>query len=407
MGRVNADLDESNSSGSSKPPAGSLHSVPSIEKSGYYKGVSPHYPFLLYRTGREKHPYKGPMGGWEEYSHKSIQGVYGTRLNEVWGTVGPLIRLIIRRNEIRYPSIDVARFITHDHDDGQFPGPVVIWIGVYPDSTTANTAHEVSKEILTLLKEHQIEDVEVEWRESVVRDTKGSALLPTVSSWDPTASVRGPLTAVLGIPIATAERPNVEGNLGFFFCEGRDQNGDVSNRILAATCHHVLFENAQADYTRNLPTMDSKDVRLLSYSRFQKLLDDVKDKMNGCYSAIRSRERKLSLKEDRDPNVVGEGNHELEQNDPQLVRERKTVAILERFYADTLRDWGDSANRNIGTIDYCPPISSDVKGLVEDGIDKDVGFTEDWGTFETHEDRWKDAFQGNFLDLSVSRFDFS
>ena len=342
------------------------------------------------------------MGGWEEYTHKSIQGVYGTRLNEVWGTVGPLIRLIIRRNEIHYSSIDVARFITHDHDDGQFPGPVVIWIGVYPDSTTANTAHEVSKEILTLLKEYQIEDVEVEWRESVVRDAASPALLPTVSHRDPTVSLRSPLTAALGIPIATAERPNVEGNLGFFFCEGRDRNGDVSNRILAVTCHHVLFENAQANYTRNLPTMGSKDVRLLSYSRFQKLLDDIKREMKGCYSAIQGRERKLSLKEDRDPNVVGEGDHELEQNDPQLVRERKTVAILERFYADTLRDWGDSASRRIGTIDCYPPISSDVKGLEDDGIDRDVGFTEDWGTFVLLKEMWKDTFKGNVLDLGAS-----
>ena len=383
------------------------HSVPDIEKSGYYKGVSPYYPFLLYRTGREKYPYHGPMGPWERYSHKSIQGVYGTRLNEVWGTVGPLIRLIIRRNEIRYSSIDVARFITHDHDDGRFPGPVVIWIGVYPDSTTATTAHEVSKEILTLLKEHQIEDVEVEWRESVVRDTKGSALLPTVSSWDPTASVRGPLTTALGIPIATAERPNVEGNLGFFFREGRDRNGDVSNRILAVTCHHVLFEKAQLDYARDTPMMPARDVRLLSLSRFQKLLDDIKTEIRHRSFEIDRRKYVLKSEKNRHPRAEGEDEDELERSDEILTSEGKAAAELERFYADTLRDWGDSANRNIGTIDYCPPISSDVKGLVEDGIDKDVGFTEDWGTFKTHEDRWKDAFQGNFLDLSVSRFDFS
>ena len=124
--------------------------------------------------------------------------------------------------------------------------------------------------------------------------------------------------------------------------------------------------------------------------------------MNGCYSAIRSRERKLSLKEDHDPNVVGEADHELEETDRQLVRERKTVAILERFYADTLRDWGDSASRNIGTIDCCPPISSDVKGLEDDGIDRDVGFTEDWGTFVLLKERWKDTFRGNVLDLGAS-----
>ena len=314
MSRVNTDLDESNSSGSSKPPAGSLHSVPDIEKSGYYKGVSPSYPILLYRTGRERHPYHGPMGPWERYTHKSIQGVYGTRLNEVWGTVGPLIRLIIRRNKIRYSSIDVARFITHDQDNGQFPGPVVIWIGVYPDSTTADTSHEVSQEILALLKEYQIEDVEVEWRESVVRDATGPALLPIVHDLEPTASVRGPLTTALGIPIATAERPNVEGNIGFFFREGRDRNGDLSNRVLAVTCHHVLFEKAQTSYDRDRPTMATKYVRLLSLSRFQNLLDNIKNEIEDRYLTIGSREHHLRSKKISDPNIAGEDEHELEKN---------------------------------------------------------------------------------------------
>ena len=105
----------------------------------------------------------------------------------------------------------------------------------------------------------------------------------------------------------------------------------------------------------------------------------------------------------RSGTVQGEGEDELERsNDEILTRERKAAADLERFYDDTLRDWGDSANRNVGTIDYCPPISSDVKGLMEDGIDRDVGFTEDWGAFVLFEDKWKATFKGNVLDRGAS-----
>ena len=82
----------------------------------------------------------------------------------IWSIVGPLVRDLIKTQKIRYTSIDVARFITHYADKKDSPGPVVIWIGVSPGSTTVNTAHDVSENILGLLESYGIEDVEVEWR---------------------------------------------------------------------------------------------------------------------------------------------------------------------------------------------------------------------------------------------------
>ncbi len=87
------------------------------------------------------------------------------------------------------------------------PGPVVIWIGVYPGPTTADTAHDVSENVLGLLESYEIEGVEVEWRESVFWRAVGPPLLRIVGNNHAAVDVCGALTAttaILGVPIATA-----------------------------------------------------------------------------------------------------------------------------------------------------------------------------------------------------------
>ena len=61
-----------------------------------------------------------------------------------------------------------------------------------------------------------------------------------------------------------------------------------------------------------------------------------------------------------------------------LADENKAIDDLEKFYTNVMKDRGDSEHRNIGTIDYSPPISCSVGG---------ENFTEDWGAFALHEDR--------------------
>lgn len=66
-----------------------------------------------------------------------------------------------------YSSIGTVRFVTGEGDAGT-PGPVVIWIAVPPGSTSPDTAHKVSQDILALLAENGVEDVVVEWTEGTV-----------------------------------------------------------------------------------------------------------------------------------------------------------------------------------------------------------------------------------------------
>ena len=65
-------------------------------------------------------------------------------------------------------SINAARFVTEGEDGEETRGPVVIWVCVYPGSTSADTAHQVSQGILELLEKNGVEDVEVEWFEGVI-----------------------------------------------------------------------------------------------------------------------------------------------------------------------------------------------------------------------------------------------
>lgn len=86
-------------------------------------------------------------------------------------TVGPEICDLIKAWKINLSSVNPARFFTHgppgeEEKNGNL-GPVVIWIGVIPGSTSSNTAHEVSQEILSLLRKNRVEDAVVEWREAV------------------------------------------------------------------------------------------------------------------------------------------------------------------------------------------------------------------------------------------------
>jgi prolyl-tRNA synthetase len=95
-------------------------------------------------------------------------------LNEVWDTVAPEIRKIIKSYGImKSYTIDTARFFTHappggDEKKGSL-GPVVVWICIQPGAISADIAHDASQQILTLLQKHEVEGVVVEWRESVVQ----------------------------------------------------------------------------------------------------------------------------------------------------------------------------------------------------------------------------------------------
>ena len=155
----------------------SPYAVSQYERITYYNGITDDgdHPVLLYRSDLFINPFPRPTGKHAHLPTKSVRGVFNTALNKVWDTVGPQIRDLVKARKVRYSSIDPARFVTYGEDDARTLGPIVIWIGVYPGSTSPDTAHEASQDILALLVKNGVEGAVVEWREAVPLKLAGPA----------------------------------------------------------------------------------------------------------------------------------------------------------------------------------------------------------------------------------------
>ncbi|KAI6035569.1 hypothetical protein F5J12DRAFT_902356 [Pisolithus orientalis] len=160
----------------------SKHGPDPYERASYYNGITGDgdHPELVYCSDSLTMPFPKPIGRFFHIPIKSVCGVFGTPLNQVWGAVLPQICNVIEAQKIQWSSIALACFFTHslpgEEEKGSL-GLVVIWIGVLPSSTSPETAHNVSQEILALLQKHEVEGVVVEWREVVAQRLADSLLL--------------------------------------------------------------------------------------------------------------------------------------------------------------------------------------------------------------------------------------
>ena len=117
--------------------------------------------------------------------------------------------------------------------------PVTIWVGVLPNTLTSETAFHSSSDILDLLKEHGIFDIDVAFRESIVKSYSGPELFAPVPDLDPLKAVIDTATTALGLPIAGLKTLNIQGTMGFYFKAGQD--------LYAVTARHVLFPEDQSN----------------------------------------------------------------------------------------------------------------------------------------------------------------
>ncbi|KAF8260461.1 hypothetical protein EI94DRAFT_1610857 [Lactarius quietus] len=360
----------------------------------YYSGISPTPPKLVYRTGSLKTPWIKPTGLESYRKLKQVRGVFGHRINDVWEDVGPQFRDLLNTQGVAWTSIDVARFITDGDGDEKIRGPVVLWIGVRPDSLQGEDAFNSGEEILDLLARFQIDDVEVEYRESVYRRSVGPALLRSVSNHNTTVDVRGPLTPALGLPIAASDRPDAQGTMALYFGEGGD-----SDKVLGLTCHHFLFKtDAQTndDYVFAGASSPRKNVQLLGTRAFDKLLASIKLRIGRHGIMVELYKEEIKTLEERengdDEEDVEEAREELEKTRPLLASANRAIEDLERFYKQVKSEWGPPAQRTIGHIRSSPAVAFHVGPK---------GFTEDWGAFQLDGPKFKDAFKGNYIDLGT------
>ncbi|KAG6850417.1 hypothetical protein H0H93_013642 [Arthromyces matolae] len=363
-----------------------------FERISYYNGIAANgdHPDLLYRSNSSTTPFQTPRPTtrFGHIPNKSLRGVFDTSLNPVWPTVGPQICNILKTHNIRWVSIDPARFFTHEEDEQGCLGPPVIWVGVQPGSTTSHSAHEVSQEILAILLQNGVQDVVIEWRETVLQRLVGPPLMPHVITYDPTHHLRRFLTPLLGVPLATQgmeEEEGAQGTLTLWFHENKDNKGNQSKKVYGVTNCHVLRKNTHDEYQHESST--PKDcVQVCGARRFQRGLDEIQQAIDDHRKLVERFKKDVAVmeKESCDENaklLVG-----LKSN---IEQKEGVIVDLQAFYEEVKRGW--SNDRNIGHVEYAAPITVDVEG--------GTLFTSDWAVFSAAEEKIKDNFQGNVVDL--------
>ncbi|KAH9053302.1 hypothetical protein EDB87DRAFT_1676842 [Lactarius vividus] len=329
------------------------HTPDKYERTSYYNGITGDgdYPELVYRSDFLTTPFPKPVGRHANIPIKSLRGVFDTPLNGIWDTVGLKIRDLIKARKINWSSIDPARFFTHGPlgEKGSL-GPIVIWVGVIPSSTSSDTAHEVSQEILTLLLENAVKDAVVEWREAV------HPSCAIVGSDNATHYVRRFLTALLGIPLVTKgmEQEDAQGTLTL--C---DEVYGVSN------CH-VLREDTTIEYEQRGGAPKDYVRKAIGDRR---LLADLWARE---IVTLRAKERQDAV-----------NAKAILANRRGLEDEKEAIAYLEALYWSNINLY-----RDIDHVQYAAPITVDVEG--------GTLYTSDWAASLATEAKVKDEFEGNY-----------
>ncbi|KAF8970664.1 hypothetical protein BDZ97DRAFT_55681 [Flammula alnicola] len=386
--------DSTSSTSPSSPP----YSVSKAEATFYYSGL-PSSPRLVYRTGTT--PWIKPTGPQAQRELKELRQVFGHKLNAVWKDLGPKVCDFLDSAGVWWTTIDVVRFIKVGK--GEAVGPVVLWIGVFPETLFGEDAHTAAYGCLDLLEKFGITDVEVEFRESIYTRSAGPNLLKPVSDLHPTVDVRGPLTPALGLFIAAQATPHVEGTGGLYLAEGGD-----SKKVLLVTARHVLFppnEGPNLDYTRTNTSTRRRNILLLGTEAFDNLAKSIKIKIgrHGVMAEHYSRQieelqeqieklKEREAGEDEDEDDVEEATGELEKIQRLLDEANKAMEALDKFHDEVRKKWRQPSQRVLGHIIRSPPITLGA------GTE---GFTEDYAVVELDSSKIEKAFVGNAIDLGA------
>ncbi len=234
------------------------HFVSEQEAWSYFSGL-PSSPRLVHRTGTT--PWKKPSG-FDWGLKEALIPVFGHKLVDVCGELGPKVVAYLDSVNVKFTTIDGVRFVF----GGEPAGPITLWIGLLPESLSAEHAHTAERGCMALFNEFDNNDVEIEFRESIYTRSAGPKLLEPGSSLDPTVGVRGALTPALGLRIASKDTPHVEGTGGFHFAEGGD-----SDKVFLATAGHVFPPDAALTTTMSPQTPAHL---VTTYNDFVTCIDD-------------------------------------------------------------------------------------------------------------------------------------
>lgn len=248
---------------------------------------------------------------------------------------------------VRFKADDPGKWTEDDKDtnnEGHFEAakptisPVTIWIGVFPDSISATTAHNAAQVVLALLKDYQITDVDIKYRESLYTCKAGLPLFKPIkySALDPLVDLVTPLTPALGLSISTKARPDVQGTMAVYLAEGGNRN-----RLLGLLCHHVLIGHKEGNINYVChPSGPPRDVILLSKKALNNLMDTTTSRMQHHGKQIERWREELEETEESADALDAEEVKSLQNKLHSLLEEaNKEVKALKVLYDLIQKEW--------------------------------------------------------------------
>ncbi|KAG8743140.1 hypothetical protein FRC10_000357 [Ceratobasidium sp. 414] len=365
-----------NTSSSVFPAEVSPYDVPKLEAYLYYAGLSGpsgRGPKLIYRTSCDKFvPPDGPKAYRRLMKLRTAPENHKLGEDDLWDRVRADVVKLLDQRGIRLSSVDLVRFawveknvdqedqedqdnVNYDDiaptkpvvDGTVYTTPVTIWVGVLPDTTTGEQAYNSSRDILDLLKQYNITDVDVAYRESMVEFLGGPELFAPVSDFDPLKGVIDSLSTPLGLPVAGLGA-EVQGTLGFYFRIGED--------LYAVTARHVLFKDeANAEY--NYVAGPKKKVIVMGRHAFTNHLAFLQSTIRTLLDTAEYLKTRITALVEGDGSCAGQSALELLKTLEQLTKTRTKIDVLEAHFVMVKKKWSKAKNRVIGHVVWAPPIS--------------------------------------------------
>ncbi len=320
---------------------------------------------------------------------KHLYPVYDHKLGDKWEDVRPKVRDLLDKQQVRFSTIDLVRFRTvPDQQTPAVISPVVIWVGVLPDSLAGEDAFNSANAILALLEDEGITAVDIEFRESVFRRSVGAELYEPASDLDAMRHVIDPLTTALGLPIAAAKTPHFQGTMGFYFKDGDDFYG--------VTARHVLFptDEDNSDYTYN-HSEPRKEVLLMGAKSWDDYLKSVQIEIGNLGTAAEIHRESIGRLEGRaegDAPAAEKAKKELRKTRELLDETTDAINELQELYEQTKKDFSEPNQRVIGHVVWSPAITI---GTAQHGFTKDVCVV------KLDKARFLPNFKGNVIDLGA------
>jgi len=356
----------------------------SEEAEFYYSGL-PSNPRLVSRTSTSR--WTAPCWPDAYNKPKELRPVGMHPIVDIWED--HLSRKLVQcldSKQVSWTSIDIVRI---GYAGESFP-PLILWIGVEPDSLSLEDGATVAYSCHQILVESRITDVDVEIRESSVTPLVGPKLLaPTLSS-NATAEIRNPLTPMLGLPISCKNTDYIEGTGGVFLAEGGE-----SRRLFLLTARHVVLgadKNKDTYLYTSSPSNGAPrhDVMLLGDAGFRKFISSIEKE-------IKRKKLIISYLEGRIIRMKNQAGEEAEKDYKKACQElaeaHEALGTVESFFKEVSGQWASPGGRILGHVLYSPSL--------EFGWGKDE-YTRDFALIEIDPSKINSSnFAGNMIDLGT------